>query len=128
MLVRGEIRKIYPIQEGVSQQGNSWKKQEFILSYYETPTERYPDSVVLSIMNDTIDELKLKEGDKIEAIIYHTTREYNGRAYNDVRGSHIKHITNSKPPKSQQTSDNTQNKSDTPVAQGNNEDDDDLPF
>lgn len=131
MIVRGEIRKVYQVQEGTSQNGNHWMKQEFVVSYYETPTERFPDSVALSIMNDKIAEYDLHVGDKIEINIYHTTREYQDKPYNEVRFSHLAKINASNGTNPTQTLNNTQNQQNGQKTQENatvEEDKDDLPF
>jgi len=49
MEIIGIIKKIYPIQEGVSKStGNPWKSMEFLL---ETE-DRYPQSACFQLMND----------------------------------------------------------------------------
>lgn len=73
------------IQSGVSQQtGNQWRKQEFVVEWYENPTDTQSQKIVLSVMNDNIDKLKVQVGDKMEVRFDLKYREYNGRYYMDV--------------------------------------------
>lgn len=61
MEIIGIIKKIYPIQEGVSKStGNPWKSMEFLL---ETE-DRYPQSACFQLMNDNCTRFDIKEGDK----------------------------------------------------------------
>ena len=63
MEIIGIIKKIYPIQEGVSKStGNPWKSMEFLL---ETE-DRYPQSACFQLMNDNCTRFDIKEGDKIK--------------------------------------------------------------
>lgn len=89
MQFRGRIYKLMPLQEGTSTQGNPWQRLEFIFEYFEQPTDRYSDKVVLSIMNDRIRECDLHEGDEVIIGFGHSVREYNGRYYNELRAYKI---------------------------------------
>lgn len=73
------------IQSGTSQQtGNQWRKQEFVVEWYESPSDTQSQKIVLSVMNDNIDKLKVQIGDKMEVRFDLRYREYNGRYYMDV--------------------------------------------
>ena len=81
MEIIGIIKKIYPIQEGVSKStGNPWKSMEFLL---ETE-ERYPQSVCLLLMNDNCTRFEIKEGDKIKVSFDMKAREWENKAYNTL--------------------------------------------
>ena len=54
MEFKGRIMKVLPVTSGTSQNGNEWKKQEFVFEYFEQQTDRYSDKVCLSIMNGRI--------------------------------------------------------------------------
>ena len=41
MEFKGRIMKVLPVTSGTSQNGNEWKKQEFIFEYFEQQTDRY---------------------------------------------------------------------------------------
>ena len=74
----GQIKKILPTKEGVSQRtGNQWKTQPFVFEYYENQTDRYADSVVLETF-DTNVMSQLKEFAKVRIGFGHHTREHEG--------------------------------------------------
>jgi hypothetical protein len=80
----GQIKKILPAREGVSQRtGNQWKTQPFVFEYYENKTDRYADSVVLETF-DTNVMSQLKEFAKVRIGFGHHTREHEGRVYNEI--------------------------------------------
>jgi hypothetical protein len=80
----GQIKKILPAREGVSQRtGNQWKTQPFVFEYFENPTDRYADSVVLETFDTNVMSL-LKEFAKVRIGFGHHTREHEGRVYNEI--------------------------------------------
>ena len=80
----GQIKKILPAREGVSQRtGNQWKTQPFVFEYFENPTDRYADSVVLETFNTNVMS-QLKEFAKVRIGFGHHTREHEGRVYNEI--------------------------------------------
>lgn len=82
----GRIFKLMPLQTGVSERtGNTWHRQEFVFEYFEHPTDRYSDKAALTIFNNSIQELGLKEGDQVLVGFGHNVREYDGRYYNELR-------------------------------------------
>lgn len=91
MQFQGRIYKLFPVQSGTSQRGE-WTKQDFIFEYFEQPTDRYADRVLLSIMNDRIREYDLHEGDEVIIGFGHNTREYQGRYFNDIRLYHFEKV------------------------------------
>lgn len=91
MQFQGRIYKIFPVQSGTSQRGE-WSRQDFIFEYFESPNDRYADRVLLSLMNDRINEYDLHEGDEVIIGFGHNTREYQGRYFNDVRLYHFEKV------------------------------------
>lgn len=85
MEFKGRIMKVLPVTSGTSQNGNEWKKQDFVFEYFEQQTDRYSDKVCLSIMNDRIAEYDLHENDEVLIGFGHSIREYQGRFYNELR-------------------------------------------
>lgn len=85
MKFRGRIFKVLDKRSGVSQRtGNEWVSQEFIFEYFENPTDRYSDRVVLDTMDaDYID--KIEEGAEVTINFGHNVREYQGRFFNSLR-------------------------------------------
>jgi hypothetical protein len=85
MEVKGRIKKVLQVRSGVSQRtGNEWKALPFVVEFFENPTDRFPDSVVVETM-DTNLMPSIREGVDVKIGISHHVREYEGRMYNEVR-------------------------------------------
>ena len=81
----GQVKKILPLRSGVSQRtGNEWKSLPFIFEYHENPTDRYADTVLLETFDTNVID-NLKEGMEIRCGFGHSTREYEGKVYNELR-------------------------------------------
>lgn len=105
MDIKGQVTFVGPIQTGRSERtGSDWKAQDIVVSYYENPTDRYADSVVVRIMNDKVDELALKLGDDVELGIGLSAREYDGRHYQEVRAFRINKVGAAAAPAPEQAS------------------------
>ena len=76
MEFQGRIAKLLPLRQGVSQRtGNEWKALPFVFEYYENPSDRYADSVVLETFDENVIN-NLKEGMEVRCGFGHHTREY----------------------------------------------------
>ena len=76
MEFQGRISKLLPIRQGVSQRtGNEWKSLPFIFEYFENPSDRYADSVMLETFDSNVID-HLKEGMEVRCGFGHRTREY----------------------------------------------------
>ena len=76
MQFQGQIKKLLPSRQGVSQRtGNEWKAQPFIFEYFENPSDRYSDTVLLETFDENIMS-QLKEGLKVTIGFGHRVREY----------------------------------------------------
>ena len=85
MIRKVNVCQVGNIQTGTSQStGNQWRKQEFVVEWHENESDTQTQKVVLSVMNDNIDKLKVQLGDKLEIRFDLRSREYNGRYYQDV--------------------------------------------
>lgn len=87
MIITGRIIKALPKQSGTSQRtGNPWESQEFVIEYFENPTDRFPDRLVFRVMGaDRLKEWNIQEGDENVTVgVSHRTNEYNGRFYNEL--------------------------------------------
>ena len=85
----GRIAKLLPIRQGVSQRtGNEWKSLPFIFEYFENPSDRYADSVMLETFDTNVID-NLQEGMEVRCGFGHRTREYtkDGKTMiiNDIR-------------------------------------------
>ena len=76
MEFQGRIAKVLPVRSGVSQRtGNEWKSLPFIFEYFENPSDRYADSVMLETFDTNVID-NLKEGMEVRCGFGHRTREY----------------------------------------------------
>jgi len=69
------------MRKGKRSDGSEWRSQEFIVEFFETPDQRWSDKVVLSAMNERIDEYDLHEGKEVRVGFSHGVREYQGKWY-----------------------------------------------
>ena len=80
----GRIMKVLPAMEGTSQRtGNAWKIQTFIFEYFEQPTDRYSDKVVIETFDTKIMDV-LQENLPVRIGFGHKTEERNGRYFNRI--------------------------------------------
>jgi len=104
--------------------GNEWKSLPFVFEYFETPSDRYADSVVLETFDAKVIE-NLKEGMEVRCGFGHRVRTFQKddkeMTINELRLYKIECV---KPAPQQQVDNNA------PQPQGgqNNEASDDLPF
>ena len=76
MEFQGRIAKVLPVRSGVSQRtGNEWKSLPFIFEYFENPSDRYADSVMLETFDTNVID-NLQEGMEVRCGFGHRTREY----------------------------------------------------
>ena len=85
MEFKGRIMKVFPVVSGTGKSGQEWKRQEFVFEYFEHETDRWTDKVVLSVMNDRIEEYDLHEGDEVTIGFGHSVREWNNKYFNEMR-------------------------------------------
>ena len=74
MELTGKIIAVLQERGGISKAGNEWKIQPFIFEYFENPSDRYADSVLLETFNSEI-IAQLKEYMKVRIGFGHKTRE-----------------------------------------------------
>lgn len=84
MEFQGRIKTVLPMRSGVSQRtGNEWKSQPFVFEYFENPSDRYSDRVMLETFDANIIP-NIKENAEVRIGFGHRVREYDGRVYNEV--------------------------------------------
>lgn len=78
-----KIVKFLPVQSGTSARGQ-WSKQEFIVEYQDG---NYPNQVCMNVWGqDKVNDLaRYHEGDAVKVSFNLSSREFNGRYYNDIR-------------------------------------------
>lgn len=125
----GIVKKILPLQEGVSKNGNKWRKQEAVI---EETGVQYPQSVVVTQMGDTIDQQRLVEGRRVTVYLSIKTNEYNGRWFNSINCWKIDNLDAPPPSPTQPSKQSQQAATCQPQQQqmfpGNTSIADDLPF
>jgi hypothetical protein len=127
----GRVKKLLPIRSGVSQRtNNEWKALPFVFEYFENPTDRYADSVLLETFDTNVID-NLKEGMEVRCGFAHRTREYEGKTYNELRLYKIESVKGAKQAP-QAASAPAAEQSPTPQPNGaqapQNDPNDDLPF
>lgn len=74
MEFQGRIAKMLPIRQGVSQRtGNEWKSLPFIFEYFENPSDRYADSVMLETFDEKVIN-NIKEGMEVRCGFGHKAK------------------------------------------------------
>ena len=133
MEFQGRIAKLLPIRQGVSQRtGNEWQSLPFIFEYFENPSDRYADSVMLETFDTKVIE-NLKEGMEVRCGFGHKTREYtkDGKTMiiNDIRLYKIESVHKEQPAGHAAGMAGGQQHGAAPaLQQQGGGDDDDLPF
>lgn len=85
MVIQANVCAVGKVQTGTSQQsGNQWRKQEFVVEWFVNPNDTQSQKIVLSLMNDRIEQYNLQVGDKVEVRFDLRYREYQERFYQDV--------------------------------------------
>ncbi len=87
MELEGTLLQKLAVQNGKSTKGD-WSKQDFIVEYQDG---NFPTKVCLNVWGaDKVKDLeKFRPGDKIRVSFSLSSREYNGRWYNDIRAWRI---------------------------------------
>lgn len=87
MELEGTLLQKLAVQNGKSAKGD-WAKQDFIVEYQDG---NFPTKVCLNVWGaDKVKDLeRFRPGDKIRVAFSLSSREYNGRWYNDIRAWRI---------------------------------------
>ena len=76
MEFNGRIKQLLPKRSGTSARtGNTWEAQPFVFEYFENPTDRYADSVLLETF-DTNVMRNMKEGMEVRCGFGHKVDSY----------------------------------------------------
>ena len=129
MVFQGRIAQIMQIQSGTGENGKEWRRQEFVFEYFENPSDRWSDKVVLSLHNDNIEKYALQEGEEVIIGFGHSvSKEWKGRVFNELRMYKFERVSGAKsaPQSTQSNSVGNNAPEATTSAQAQNKDD--LPF
>ena len=87
MIVTGRITAVGHVASGTSRTtGKQWATQDFTIEFFEQPSDRYPDSMAVTFVgSDRISEFNPQVGEEVTVTVGHSSREYNGRYYNEIR-------------------------------------------
>lgn len=81
----GRIMKVLGERTGTSQKtGNEWKAIQFIFEYFENPSDRFSDKVVLETFHESHFPL-IVEGANVRIGFGHSVRTHEGRTFNELR-------------------------------------------
>ena len=135
MEFQGRVKQILTLSSGVSQRtGNEWKALPFIFEYFEYPTDRTADTVLLETFDTNVIG-NLKEGMEIRCGFGHRTREYEGKIYNEVRLYKIESVKTAAQPQNAAAEpanapqpNNNPPGFERPITSPENGNNDDLPF
>ena len=101
MELQGRILRVLGETSGTNQQGNPWRKFEYIFGFYENPSDLYERSIVLSFINDRIETNKgYNVGDVVKVRVAMTFREIpqgSGRYFNDIRNGDLMMVQRATP-------------------------------
>lgn len=86
-----KIRGYYPTREGVSERGK-WVMTDVVVYFNEQLLngDTVEQSLVVSTpnyINESAIKSAISTGKSFDMVIWFTAREYNGKGYNNVRGS-----------------------------------------
>lgn len=130
MEFRGRIYKTFPVQSGTNAKGTEWKRQDFVFEYFENPSDRWSDKVLLSIMNERIQEYDLHENDEVVIGFSHNIHDWNGKYFNEMRVYKLEKIRQTEIQPAQEPEKEQVERQPTPPPSAHEveEKEDDLPF
>ena len=85
LALEGVVTKVYPPRSGVSKAGKEWTSQDFMVQY---AFGQYEKSAVFQCFGDMVSHIP-PEGIQVRVIYDIESREYNGRAYTNLRAYNI---------------------------------------
>lgn len=133
MEFQGRVKQLLPKRSGTSQRtGNDWVAQPFIFEYFENPSDRYADSVMLETFDTNVIE-NIREGMELRCGFGHKVRTYqkDGRdiTINELRLYKIECVrANNQPIQQANGSASEQQPTQQPQGVQEAENDNDLPF
>ena len=84
MQIIGKLTTKLERETGTSKSGKSWEKQSVVIEQAGT---EYNKEVVVTFFGDKIKSLRdIEEGSEVNVSINLSSREYNGRYYNNIDG------------------------------------------
>ncbi len=88
--IKGKIEAVLKPESGVSKAGNSWQKQEFVV----TTDDQFPKKICFTLFNDKTSLLAdVTKNDEVEVSFQVESREFNGKWYHNINAWKIEKIT-----------------------------------
>lgn len=87
MKILARVKKIFEIEQGSTKAGKDWKKQRVLVTQLNND---FRDELIIEFFNDWIPKgaYELNVGQPYEFEITIKSREWNGKYYTNVTGSH----------------------------------------
>lgn len=79
---KGKVVQVLPKTSGVSQTGNPWSKQTFIVEHEHG---QYPKTIAIDVMGDKIEKFNIQQDEWLTFHLDVSCREYNGKFYNTIQ-------------------------------------------
>ena len=96
LIIEGTVKKVLPLQSGVSATGKEWKKQDFVI----TTLEQYAKDVCIQAFNKTTEYVdNLQEGDNVNVSFNLESKGYQGKYYTQVTAWKIEKTNIAQTPK-----------------------------
>lgn len=93
MQVRGKVLKVMEPVSGVSQTGNPWKRQEFVIECETTSSFQTPRKTAFTVSGeDRINRIMPQVGDLVDVYFEIDAHEYNGRWFNEIRSWDVRKV------------------------------------
>lgn len=112
MDITGKVIQVLPTESGVSKNGTSWQKRNFVV---EMPGQ-YTRKICFQLFGDKVNECP-DSGDEVKVLFDIDSREYNGRWYTQLNAWKVERQGVQETPRQA-----------TPQAQTTAQSDDQLPF
>ena len=125
MEIIGKVMLALPKKGGVSQKGNKWALQKFVI---KEEGKQYPQSAVVEVFGeDKINEFNLRVGENVKVQFSIDADEFNDNWYNRLRVFAVERVDGTAQPQPQQQKRNYLKKGGVPVEEEQPEQDK-LPF
>ena len=108
MELTGRIIRVFPVKSGVSKtSGEAWKRLDAIFGFYESPSDIYERTILLSFLNERADSMSyLTEGMSVKVRVRLSCYERpqgSGNWFNDIRVGDVTLIGEKQPQQQSQT-------------------------
>jgi hypothetical protein len=125
MDISGKINRILPVETGLNKNGNTWRKQKFVL----TVPGQFEKIVCFDVWGDRISLDNFSENEEVKVYFDAESREYQGKYYTDLKAWKIDKAGTISQPQPQNNSNYNSNVPPPPSEPAYNDlQDDDLPF